>query len=957
MKHFLAPVLFACLFYCSAGNISLENWKFVSKNPGGKAALENGRLVINTGKKRWSLRNNNRNTAVPGKAVKLTLEFEVLPPANAMLFARLYSVKDNKCAPKEFHTMKMADTIGFTRKYSQTVNIPDGVTEFELELAGFPQNAFAISSINSSIVPALPEIKAPAKGKYNPVPQPAGKRYSEKLDRGLTAFESGKGTYLSWRLLKSDAPDIAFDIYRDGKKINTAPVSATTDFYDNCQGKTYMVKPVNSDAVSGKADFEKLTPGSISPCRIFKLDDKKARVSKVGIGDLDGDGVYDYVVKYAPANVDPWYTAYFPSEGTNKLEALNGRTGKVMWKKDLGWSIETGVWYSPYIVYDFDGDGKAEVAVKTGVGDPRDHDGKVTSGEEYLTVFDGKTGKVVAQAPWPPRDEFRNYDISYHLYARNQMAVAYLDGKTPYIIALRGTYNLMLAEAWKLADGKLTNVWKYSSAGRETKYQGQGAHATRCADIDGDSRDEVILGNMVLDDDGQPLWSNARRHPDFLFVGDLIPQREGLEVATCLEIDNTKGGLNVSDAGTGACVWELKESTFHVHYGFCGDIDPIYRGVLIGGTDKGAGTKKYPANAWIFTSDGKMLSRGRKTQFFGDSPWFAYWDGDLRREHIKPLMRKYNGGEVGGGWNGVVITIADVYGDWREEIICSAEGELRIYSTDIPAMDRRPSLMQDHFYRMATATESCGYHYDAIPQILPSSVATDVVLTLKKSMLQITVTAPMQNGVDGTLSLELPDYIKGDFNKADIKLEKGGIWNKTVKLSGVDPAKPDKIYAVLKLSNGKTLTARTLSGKQTVKVPEAKLKGYWSEAENMKFQKGGKAIIRKWNGATRNKAITNWLKPGHKIGWQIPIKRDGKYKIIFRYATKRNNVRRQLEINGKNYGTLRFFPTGAMGANYLDWREFSPDITLDLKKGMQNISLNCISGALSLDGISLIPVQ
>lgn len=947
----LLVTLFICTFCCAA-EISLKNWTISSKSKGCSVRFENNNLIVKTGKSSWSISNNNRNQAVPGKAVKIDVTLELLPPARAMIFFELYEVKNAKRSDVPFHTMKIADYPGFSRKYTQTANIPEGVTEFEMKLSGRAGASFAVSSLSTTIVPAIPVPMVKARGKYQPLTPKSAKRHRECLDRGAVAFERSNGVYISWRLLETDAADTAFDIYRDGKKITSSPITDTTDFFDPVKGKQYCVKPVNSRAVSGYANVQKEVKGTISPCRVLRLANKKARASKVGIGDLDGDGVYDYVVKYSPSHVDPWYTAYFAPEGTCKLEAINGKSGKVMWKKDLGWSIETGVWYSPYIVYDFNGDGKAEVVLKTGVGDPRDPDGKVTSGEEYLTVCDGVSGKELARAPWPSREGFLNLDIPYNFYSRNQMAVAYLDGKTPYIIVMRGTYSLMLVEAWSFNGRKLENAWKYSSAGYAKEFQGQGAHSTRCCDIDDDGRDEVVLGNMVLDDDGLPLWSNGRRHPDFIYVADLIPEREGLESATCLEINNTKGGLNVSCAKTGKCIWELKEPHFHIHYGFCGDIDPLYRGVLIGGTDVGAGNKKYPANAWIFTGSGKMLSRGVKTQFFNESPFFAYWDGDLRREYVKKFLKKYNGGEVGGMVEGAFLTTADVYGDWREEILTSAEGELRIYSTDIPAMDRRTTLMQDDFYRMAVATASCGYHYDPMPKILPSTLATDVVLTLKKpDTLQITVTAPMKKEVKGKLALKLPDGLSSDFSSSDIALPPGGIWNKTVKLTGKNIGKCQPIYADLQLADGKKLTARTLSGRPEVPDLKVKLYGYWVGAENVYKQSGGKVLIRKWPGI-HNKCIYNWGKPGHKVVWQLKLPKSGKYKIHFRYATKRNSVYRTLDINGKDYGKIRFLPTGAMGKSALDWSWYSPDITLDLKAGVQTISMQCVSGAMSLDAIS-----
>ncbi|MGI6355594.1 MAG: hypothetical protein ACOX6W_10935 [Lentisphaeria bacterium] len=101
----------------------------------------------------------------------------------------------------------------------------------------------------------------------------------------------------------------------------------------------------------------------------------------------------------------PGSVVWYKSPDTYKLEAFLG-DGTRLWTRDLGWSIERGMWYSPYIVYDFNGDGKAEVAVKMGEGDPRDEDGRVTSGPEWLVILDGMTGEDIARAPWPSREPF-----------------------------------------------------------------------------------------------------------------------------------------------------------------------------------------------------------------------------------------------------------------------------------------------------------------------------------------------------------------------------------------------------------------------------------------------------------------------------------------------------------------------------------------------------------------------
>ena len=266
-----------------------------------------------------------------------------------------------------------------------------------------------------------------------------------------------------------------------------------------------------------------------TPYVAFKLD-PGVTVQKVGVGDLDGDGRYDYVLKQPHDNIDPASNYWKPSPDTYKLDAYTA-DGRRLWRHDLGWAIERGIWYSPVIVFDLDGDGKAEVAAKTGEGDPRGPDGRVETGPEWVSVFDGRTGRELARDDWPSR-QIPGEPYRYNLSSRNQIAVAYLDGKTPFLIVARGTYTTIRLVAYQFHAGKLQRVWTWDSR-EETgrgRYNSQGAHIMRAADVDCDGRDEVIIGSAVVDDIGNGLWSTGYGHPDFCFVGNIDPTRPGLEI-------------------------------------------------------------------------------------------------------------------------------------------------------------------------------------------------------------------------------------------------------------------------------------------------------------------------------------------------------------------------------------------------------------------------------------------
>ncbi|NQT13145.1 MAG: silent information regulator protein Sir2, partial [Planctomycetes bacterium] len=391
----------------------------------------------------------------------------------------------------------------------------------------------------------------------------------------------------------------------------------------------------------------------------------------------------------------------------NQLGVAYLDDGTFLWRHDLGWSIERGIWYSPYLVYDLDGNGKAEVAVKTGKGDPRDEDGRVQTGPEYLTVLDGQTGRPLTQIDWPSRELFKETSRPYNYASRNQLGVAYLDGKRPYLIVERGTYNTIVLIAYRFQDGKLAEHWRWDNRKLGREYQGQGAHWMHTADVDGDGRDEVLIGSAVIDDDGSPLWTTGLGHPDHFYLGDLDPTRPGLEIYYGIESRRKeRNGMCLVEAATGKILWGHEGYTRHVHgQGMCGDIDARYPGVECYSAD--TDSEKRFAWARLRTAQGEVIS---EENLGGFSPRTVYWDADPQRELFRShRISKYGGPEIPPRIEGGLAAVADILGDWREEIIASVPGELRIYTTTIPATDRRACLMQDPIHRMNVAHAAMGY--------------------------------------------------------------------------------------------------------------------------------------------------------------------------------------------------------------------------------------------------------
>jgi len=631
--------------------------------------------------------------------------------------------------------IKMGRTLGISRDGGKTwsrltdgavgvVEVKDGTLELWVDdryaSTGNPGSAYYDTLTLTPLPP--PVVKPPVQGF-------AATRVRERLDRGLVALRrSAKDVYLSWRLLEDDPPDAAFHVYRaDGggapQRVTSSPVTKTTDFTDAAAPAgacAYAVRAVTKAGESAASPAVPVPAGGAAQDFLSIPLDAGTTVQKVGLGDLDGDGRYDTVLKTPNENIDPYEKFWQKSPGTYSIEARS-HDGKLLWRKDLGWAIERGIWYSPVIVHDLDGDGKAEVAAKTGEGDPRDPDGRVSSGPEWVTVWEGATGKEIARAPWPGR-ETRGETLPYNYASRNQMTVARLDGKTPCLVVQRGTYTIIQVHAYQLRGGRLERLWAWDSLEEPEprRWRGQGAHSLQAHDIDGDGRDEVILGSAVLDDNGVGLWSTGLGHPDHAYVGEIDPAHPGLEIYYGMEsAQKAANGLCVADAKTGKLLWGLPGATRHIHgYGFCADIDPRHPGAEVYGCDTDA-EKKFD-RGWLCTARGEVIEETK--ELTSSRP--VYWDADPQAELVRGArISDYRGGDHPPKLEGRLVLVADAIGDWREELFLTLPGELRIYSTTIPAADRRVCLMQDPVYRHTVLAAAQGYFYNTMLSYLPGATA------------------------------------------------------------------------------------------------------------------------------------------------------------------------------------------------------------------------------------------
>lgn len=283
------------------------------------------------------------------------------------------------------------------------------------------------------------------------------------------------------------------------------------------------------------------------------------------------------------------------------------------------------------------------------------------------------------------------------------LAVAYLDGKTPSLIMQRGTYDLMKTAA---LDRNFKQIW-LREAKNPHKLPGPGTHGLITADIDEDGRDELVLGATALDENGQVLWDTGLGHPDPCFVADIDPKRPGLEIFFGIEPKRPSQGVALASARDGGIIWAYDGPTNHVHSkGMIGDIDPSHEGIEVYAGEQDA------SQYWLYAANGTRISN----KSFGTlSPLAVWWDDDPQKEvFVEPRLFKYPDTTI-MKIDGRAIAVGDVFGDWREEIVISLPGELRIYSSTRPSTWRRPWLMQDRHYRLGVVAGTMGYYRE--PQL------------------------------------------------------------------------------------------------------------------------------------------------------------------------------------------------------------------------------------------------
>ncbi|MFJ5683594.1 rhamnogalacturonan lyase [Streptomyces sp. NPDC093099] len=554
----------------------------------------------------------------------------------------------------------------------------------------------------------------------------------ERLDRGLVSVHTGNDNLVSWRWLATDADNVSFNLYRGSVKVNTAPITTTNYLHKDAPGSAdYTVRalvngveqPASPSAVqfrSGYLDVPVSVPAA-GPDHTYEAND-------ASVGDLDGDGDLDLVLKWQPTNAKD-----NSQSGVTGNTILDGYTlqGQRLWRIDLGRNIRSGAHYTQFQVFDYDGDGRAEVAMKTADGtvdgtgraigdasaDHRNSSGYVLEGPEFLTVFDGRTGAARSTVDHvPPRGSVASWGDSYgNRVDRFLAGTAYLDGSNPSLIMARGYYTRTVISAWDFNGGQLTRRWTFdtnSSTNSGKGYDGQGNHALTVGDVDGDGRDEIVYGSMAVDDNGSGLWTTRNGHGDAAHLGDLDPSRPGLEYFKVDE-DASKPSSYFADARTGQVLWQTPSG---------GDNGRGVAGDIWAGSD---GAEMWSA-ADDSIRDRAGTARGRKPS---SANFLAWWDGDPVRELLDGTrIDKYGpssdsrlltaaGVHSNNGTKATPSLSGDILGDWREEVIWPTTNNtaLRIYSTP-HATDRKiTTLLHDRMYRTALAWQNTAYNQPPHP--------------------------------------------------------------------------------------------------------------------------------------------------------------------------------------------------------------------------------------------------
>lgn len=583
------------------------------------------------------------------------------------------------------------------------------------------------------------------------------KLQKEKLGRGVIAIrENESDVIVSWRYLSSDPIKTAFNVYRNGEKLTEHPVSTGTLFRDHNPSNasaTYEVRPVLKGKETHHIDGSYILPAN-APNGYLDIPLQKPAdgITPAGdiytytpndasIGDVDGDGEYEILLKWDPSNSHDNSHDGYTGEVLIDCYKLSGQH---LWRINLGKNIRAGAHYTQFMVYDLDGDGKAEVVMRTADGtidgkgniigdaqaDYREagtfdkkrnrtvNQGRIFKGKEYLTVFSGLTGEALKTIDYiPQRGNLKAWgDNRANRSDRFLACIAYLDGIHPSVVMCRGYYTRTVLAAFDWDGKELKEHWVFDSNNPGCEdYAGQGNHNLRVGDVDGDGCDEIIYGSCAIDHDGKGLYSTKMGHGDAIHLTQFDPSHKGLQVWNCHE--NKRDGSTYRNAATGEILLQIK-SDHDVGRCLAADIDPTHPGVEMWSGQSGG----------IRNAKGEVIAPKQRRMPTNMAIW---WDGDLLRELLDgnviskydwkkkrfSMLTTFEGTLSNNGTKANPCLQGDIIGDWREEVLLRSEdnASLRLYVSTLPTEYRFHTFLEDPIYRISIATQNVGYNQPTQP--------------------------------------------------------------------------------------------------------------------------------------------------------------------------------------------------------------------------------------------------
>ncbi len=600
-----------------------------------------------------------------------------------------------------------------------------------------------------------------------PTPEPFtdAARKVEYLTRGTVAIKTDSGVFLSWRLLGTESADTSFDVYKNGEMLLSGYEKTNYTDAEGTLNDVYQVIISGGDISKEKKttvmekdyiDIPISRPVPDVAGNALAGEDYTYTANDATVADLDGDGEYEYILKWDPTNSqDNYYSGYTGNVYVDAYET----DGTLMWRIDMGVNIRAGAHYTQFIAYDFDCDGKAEIAIRTAPGskdatgayvtevglnltegdnsrDYRNTDGRITTAPDYLTMFNGETGAAmqtvdfyVQRGDLGASSGWGGGAADNGSYSERYLAgVAYLDGIKPSLLMCRGYYYRATVGAYSWDGENFELVWMRDDKTKSAdNLYGKGAHSLSIADVDNDGRDEVVYGAAVINDNGEVMYETDLQHGDALHVSDFDNDGDQ-EVFMVHEHGYSTYGAELHDAKTGEIFVKM------------GATEDVGRGVMGNIISSNPGSEFWSnANGNLYSQEGKVLSSKKPSE----TNFLIWWDGDLEREILDATrivkytldgstltgerIKELYGTHSNNGTKQNPSLSADIWGDWREEAIYPTNDNnfLRIYTSTIPTDYKLPTFMHDTQYRCAIAWQNAGYNQPPHPSFYVGSEKID----------------------------------------------------------------------------------------------------------------------------------------------------------------------------------------------------------------------------------------